>query len=450
MTSDEARADRKSPGLRTAQVLFLSGSSSNPFPIHMALSSDAYGALRIKEFRRILVTRFCITLAIQIQYVAIGWQVYAVTHDPLALGLSGLAEALPYISMSLISGYVADHYNRKRVWQTAVLVLLAASIGLFLYGMQEESALRAQGVFPFYLVAAVIGLARAFMAPTMNALWGQWVPRELYANGATWNANNFNVAAITGPALGGLIYGFYGAKVAYACVIGFVVIAILVISTIPSRPVPAQEYTDETLKDKLTAGLRFVFKNQVLVGAMSLDMFAVLFGGAVSMLPAISHDVLHTGPEGMGILRSATAAGSILMGIVVAFRPPHRNTGRILLWCVAGYGACIIAFAFSRQFWLSFVLLMMSGAFDNVSMVIRGSIAQLLTPDTMRGRVAAVNGIFIGSSNEIGSFESGIAARLLGLIPSIIFGGSMTLLVVSITSRIAPKLRRFEIESGAS
>jgi len=209
MIPDDARAGRKTSGPRTAHVVFLSGSSSNPFPIHMALSSDAYGALRIKEFRRILVTRFCITLAIQIQYVAIGWQVYAVTHDPLALGLSGLAEAMPYISVSLISGYVADHYNRKRVFQTAVLVLFAASVGLFLYGMQEESVLRAQGVFPFYLVAAVVGLARAFMAPTMNALWGQWVPRELYANGATWNANNFNVAAITGPALGGLIYGFY-------------------------------------------------------------------------------------------------------------------------------------------------------------------------------------------------------------------------------------------------
>lgn len=432
--------------LKSSRATIFAVQQQHSISTSMALSSDAYGALRIKEFRRILVTRFCITLAIQIQYVALGWQVYAVTHDPLALGLSGLAEALPYISMSLISGYVADHYNRKRVFQTAVMVLLAASIGLFLYGMQPESVLRAQGVGPFYIVAAVVGLARAFMAPTMNALWGQWVPRELYANGATWNANNFNVAAITGPALGGLIYGFYGAKVAYACVIAFIVIAIGVISTIPSRPVPVQENADESLKDKLTAGLRFVFKNQVLVGGMSLDMFAVLFGGTVSMLPVIAHDVLHTGPEGMGILRSATAAGSVLMGLVVAFRPPHRNTGRILLWCVAGYGACIIAFAFSRDYWLSFALLMMSGAFDNVSMVIRGSIAQLLTPDAMRGRVAAVNGIFIGSSNEIGSFESGVAARLLGLIPSIIFGGSMTLLVVAITSKIAPKLRRFQIE----
>ncbi|MFM8178754.1 MAG: MFS transporter, partial [Candidatus Kapaibacterium sp.] len=234
------------------------------------------------------------------------------------------------------------------------------------------------------------------------------------------------------------------------CVVGFIIVAMAVTSTIPSRPVPPQENTEESLKDKLTAGLRFVFKNQVLVGAMSLDMFAVLFGGAVSMLPAVAHDVLHTGPEGMGILRSATAVGSILMGIVVAFRPPHRNTGRILLWCVTGFGLCIVAFAFSRDFWLSFILLVMSGAFDNVSMVIRGSIAQLLTPDSMRGRVSAVNGIFIGSSNEIGSFESGVAARLLGLIPSIIFGGSMTLLVVAITSRVAPKLRRFEIESGAS
>ncbi len=412
----------------------------------MSLSSDAYGALRIPQFRRILLTRLCITLAIQIQYVAIGWQVYAITHDPLKLGYSGLAEALPYVSLSLFSGYVADHYNRKRVWQYSVLILLFASIVLYLYGMQPTAVLQHYGVAPFYMVAAVVGVARAFMAPTMNAFWAQWVPRELYANAATWNANNFNAGAILGPAIGGLIYGFIGVEAAYAVVAVLVVTAFLVISTVPSKPLPPQSQSGENLKEKLTAGLRFVFANQVLVGAMTLDMFAVLFGGAMAMLPAIAKDVLHTGPEGLGLLRSATAVGSILMGFVVAFHPPHRNTGRKLLWCVAGYGVCMICFACSQVFWLSYLFLVLSGAFDNVSMVIRGSIAQLMTPDDMRGRVSSVNGIFIGSSNEIGSFESGVAAKLLGLIPSIIFGGSMTLVVVAITSRVAPLLRAFEIE----
>ncbi len=412
----------------------------------MAQSTDAYGALRIPEFRRILLTRLCITLAIQIQYVAIGWQVYAITHDTLALGLSGLAEAIPYVSLSLFTGYVADHYNRKRVWQYSVLIFLFASLSLLIYSMQPQDVLMHYGVTPFYIIAAIVGVARAFMAPTMNAFWAQWVPRELYSNAATWNANNFNAGAIVGPAIGGLVYGFFGANATYAVVALLIVVAFSVISTVPSKPVPPQTKSGESMKEKLTAGLRFVFAKQVLVGAMALDMFAVLFGGATAMLPAIAKDVLHTGPEGLGLLRSATAVGSILMGIIVAFNPPHRRTGQKLLWCVAGYGVCMIAFAFSEYFWLSYLFLLLSGAFDNVSMVIRGSIAQLMTPDDMRGRVSSVNGIFIGSSNEIGSFESGVAAKLLGLIPSIIFGGSMTMLVVAITAKVAPGLRNFEIE----
>ncbi len=415
----------------------------------MSLSLDAYGALRIPEFRRILLTRFCITLAIQIQYIAIGWQVYALTHDTLALGLSGLAEAIPYLSISLISGYVADHFNRKRVWQYTVLILFGAAITLFVYTLQSESILATYGARPFYIVAALTGLARGFMAPTMNSFWPQWVPRELYANAATWNTNSFNSGAIIGPAVGGLIYGSFGPHTAYGAVICLIGAAMIIITTIPSKPVPVQN-SDETMAQKLTAGMRFVFRNQVLVGAMALDMFAVLFGGAVAVLPAVAKDVLHVGPQELGFLRAAMSIGSILMGIVITFNPPHRGTGRKLFWAVAGFGACMIGFALSQTLWLSFSMLLMAGAFDNVSMVIRGSISQLMTPDEMRGRVSAVSGIFIGSSNEIGSFESGAAARLLGLIPSIIFGGCMTLLVVAVASISAPRLRQFEIDHEAA
>lgn len=413
-------------------------------------SSDAWGALRIGEFRFILLTRLCITLGVQIQYVAIGWQIYELTGDKLALGFSGLAEAIPYIIVSMISGYVADHYNRKKIFMGAAFLQLIGSVVLFLIAMQDKQLLVSYGLLPFYAVIALIGFARGFMGPSLGALWGQIVPRELYANAATWNANIFNAGAIAGPALGGLIFGYVGKNAAYIATCALILLALLCMAMVKSRPVPQHKAGEESLASKLTAGLRFVFGNQVLVGAMALDMFAVLFGGAVAMLPAFAKDVLHVGPEGMGLLRAATSIGSILMGIVVAFHPPVKNTGVKLLVCVAGFGACMIGFAYSEYFWLSFVLLAASGAFDNVSMVIRGSIAQLMTPDQMRGRVSAVNGVFIGSSNEIGAFESGVAARLLGLQPSVVFGGIMTLIVVATTWVIAPKLRSFEIEESSA
>ncbi|MBL7974195.1 MAG: MFS transporter [Candidatus Kapabacteria bacterium] len=409
--------------------------------------SDAYGALRIPEFRYILLTRLCITLAVQIQYVAIGWQIYSLTGDKLALGLTGLAEALPYIVVSLFSGYVADTYNRKYVYQFALMLQFIGSVVLAFIGMQDSHTILQHGLLPFYVVIGIVGFARGFMGPSLGALWGEIVPRELYANAATWNANTYNAGSITGPALGGLLMGFAGEKVSYMVVCGLVVLAFILIMFVRSRPVQPHA-KGESLGTKLTAGLRFVFGNQVLIGAMALDMFAVLFGGAVAMLPAIAKDVLHVGPEGMGLLRAATAIGSIAMGLVVAFHPPVKNTGYKLLLCVAGFGACMIGFAYSEYYWLSFVLLAASGAFDNVSMVIRGSIAQLLTPDSMRGRVSAVNGIFIGSSNEIGAFESGVAARYLGLQPSIVFGGIMTLVVVATTWLIAPTLRTFHIQQS--
>jgi len=409
--------------------------------------SDAYGALRIPEFRLILLTRLCITLAVQIQYVTIGWQIYQLTGDKLALGLTGLAEAIPYIVVSLFSGYVADAYNRKYVYGFALAVLFAGSVALAYIGMNDTHTIVHYGLFPFYGVIGVIGFARGFMGPSHGALWGEIVPRELYANAATWNANTYNTGSVTGPALGGLLIGFAGEKVSYIVVCGLVILAFILIMVVRSRPVQPHGH-GETLRTKLTAGLRFVFGNQVLVGAMALDMFAVLFGGAVVMLPAIAKDVLHVGPEGMGLLRAATALGSIAMGLVVAFHPPVKNTGYKLLLCVAGFGACMVGFAYSELYWLSFALLATSGAFDNISMVIRGSIAQLMTPDQMRGRVSAVSGIFIGSSNEIGAFESGVAARFMGLQPSIMFGGIMTLIVVATTWLIAPKLRTFQIHSS--
>jgi MFS family permease len=409
------------------------------------LINDPYAALRFPSFRRILIGRLFLTLSIQIQAVSIGWLLYVKTGDPLALGFSGLAEAIPYIITSMFSGYVADTKNRKHVLMAAMFFLFLASIGLLLQIMSDLNSMQSGlNTIPYYLALSCVGLSRGFMGPSLQALWADIVPKEVYPNAATWSANLFNFAAVAGPAIGGLLYGFLGAISAN------IAVCILIISSLTAFSFvrytrPPQKPNTESLSNKLTAGLKFVFSHQVLVGAMALDMFAVLFGGALALLPAFTKDVLSLGPEALGILRAAPFVGSLLMGMYLAHHPPVEKTGKWLLFAVAGFGACMIGFAMSTHYYLSLILIAASGAFDNISMVIRGSIAQLLTPDEMRGRVSAVNGIFIGASNEIGAFESGLAARVLGLVPSVIAGGSMTLLIVAFTSWKAPALSSFSI-----
>jgi MFS family permease len=270
------------------------------------------------------------------------------------------------------------------------------------------------------------------MYPSSLALMAQIVPRSLYANSSTWNSVLWHVGAVTGPAIGGLVYGFKGVEAAYAGVIFFALVALLLLIPIKKKPI-VKSLLVESLKERLFSGLRFVFKNQIMLGALSLDMFAVLFGGAVAMLPVFANEILHVGPEGLGVLRAAPALGAITMSLFLAYHPPLKNAGKALVFAVTGFGVCMILFALSTNFYLSMAFLILSGMFDNISVVIRATIVQLMTPDEMRGRVASVNSIFIGSSNEIGSFESGLAASLMGLVPSVIFGGVMTLIVVGKT-----------------
>ena len=295
-----------------------------------------------------------------------------------------------------------------------------------------------------YFCVAISGLARAFLYPATIGLMAQIVPRSLYTNSSTWNSTIWQVAAMTGPAIGGLIYGFFGVKAAYMAVIVSMLVSFLLLYYIKSRPAPAID-EDETIMQRLANGIRFVFSNQLLLGAMALDMFAVLFGGAVAMLPVFAAEVLKVGPEGLGLLRASPMVGALLMSVVLAYRPPMARAGRLLMIGVAGFGLSIICFAISKNFYLSMGLLALSGMFDNISVVIRSATMQLVAPDAMRGRVASVNSIFIGSSNEIGSFESGVAAKLMGLIPSVIFGGMMTLGIVGATAKWAPKLRRLNL-----
>ncbi len=407
--------------------------------------NDAYAVWHIGSFRRFITGRFLLTFAIQMQSVIVGWQVYDLTHDPFSLGLIGLSEAIPFLVVALFAGHVADLFNRKTIIAITATVYVASAILLLYMSYSIESWFQWAGVLPLYITIAATGLARAFFYPAQSAYMAQIVPRNLYANSSTWNSTVWHIAAVSGPAAGGLIYGFAGIHAAFITVVFFSALSLIFFYTSKAAPLPIR-ITKEGILTSLSTGIKFVFNNQILLGALALDMFGVLFGGAVALLPVFASEVLHTGPQGLGFLRAAPAFGAVLMAMILAYYPPTRKSGVKLLWAVGGFGACIIFFALSENFWLSLVLLALSGMFDNVSVIIRGTILQMYTPDEMRGRVASVNSLFIGSSNELGSFESGLAARLIGLIPSVVFGGGMTIMIVIATAGFAPKLRKMEIK----
>lgn len=404
------------------------------------IAHDPYASLRFREFRFFIWAKLILTLALQMQAVIISWLVYEKTHDPLSLGIIGLAEAIPAISLSLYGGHIADRVSRKSILILTTLLMLLGSAFLVLYVYDYLGS----SVWLAYLVIFIIGVARGFHYPAQSAFWAQLVPADNYVNSSTWNSTVWQLGAVAGPALGGLSYGYFGAGISSIIVCGFVAIAILYYYRIGHKPIALYNQT-ETLKESLMSGIRYVFKSEIFKAALSLDLFAVLFGGAVALLPMFADQILHVGPQGLGFLRAAPAVGAVIMALLMAHHPPRKNAGIKLMLCVTGFGLCMIAFALSHNFYLSFAILFMSGAFDNVSVVIRSTILQSFTPDEMRGRVASVNNIFVGSSNEIGAFESGTAAKLLGLAPSVIFGGAITLLVVAITYKLSPTLRKLQL-----
>jgi MFS family permease len=404
------------------------------------LPTSPYATLAIPDFRKLLLSHGMLTVAREAQIVVVGWQVFALTRDPLTLGLIGLAEALPYIAIALYAGHVADRAERRAMAVYGTVALVISAIALLLLTL-TPGAITAERVWPVYVVIALSATARSFMRPAVFALSAEVVPRELYPNAIAWRTSTWHLAAVAGPAAGGMLYGFAGATAAYTAVVIGMLSSLVAILTVSHRTKPVAPEHEMPLGESLKIGLRFVWNEQVLLAAMSLDLFAVLFGGAVALLPAFAQ-LLDAGPQGLGLLRAAPAAGSILMGLVLAHRPPLRRAGAALFGCVAAFGVCIISFALSRSFWLSFVLLFTSGVVDNVSVVIRSTLLQTRTPDHMLGRVSAVSQIFIGSSNEIGAFESGLAARLMGVVPSVVFGGCMTLLVVAVTAWRSPVLRK--------
>jgi len=404
-----------------------------------AARHDPYASLRIPNFRWFIISLLTMNVATQLQAVVVSWQVYALTRDPLSLGLIGLAEALPFIGFALPAGHLADRASRLRIARVALSALLACSISLLWFTLRPQ-VIHPGRVWPIYAVIFVSGIARSFLQPSRTALSAEVVPRLLYPNAVTWRSSTWQLAAVLGPALGGLIYGFGDVTAAYAVDAALMLAALSAIARIRHVP-PARASSDASVLESLSQGVRFVRGQPVVLGAMALDLFSVLFGGATALLPVFADAILHVGPEGLGVLRAAPAAGAVVMSLVLAHRPPLRQAGRTLLANVALFGVSMIVFGASRNFWLSLAALGVSGMVDTVSVVVRSTLLQVLTPEHLLGRVSSVNAIFIGSSNEIGAFESGVAARFLGTVPSVMLGGLATLGVVTITAWRVPELR---------
>ncbi len=381
------------------------------------------------------------------QTAAVGWQLYEVTHSTFALGMVGLVQIIPMLALALPAGQTADRYDRRKMLMVATALAIVSSTGLALVSW------RGAHVPLIYTFLFLSGVARVFQGPARSALIPQLMPREVFSNSVSWTITGFELSSMLGPALGGLlIAGLGGATIVY--VLGGLgsIIYLMTLATLTKRSYTAESSVRDTAPSvkTLVAGFSYVWHNQLLLAAMSLDLFAVLLGGAVALLPVYAKDILHVGPTGLGVLQAMTSLGAVTMAFISAHLPPLRRAGKTLLWAVAGFGLATIIFGLSRWFWLSLLMLFLLGALDNISVVVRHTLATLLTPDEMRGRVSAVNGMFINASNELGRFESGAVAALFGPVFSVVSGGVGTLIVVAAVAWLAPQLREYgALDSGA-
>ena len=402
--------------------------------------------LRIRDFRLLMFTRAFVMMALQSQAVIVGWQVYSLTKDPFMLGLTGLTEACPAIICAFFAGHIVDSAQPRKVYTRCIGVMALNTLSLFIVAGLMTSLPRHFVLVFIFAGVFISGLARSFLMPSVFSLLSRIVSRTEIAAATAWNSSLAQTAAVCGPAIAGLLYGGYGARGAWMLPASLMTAAFLIIGTMRVTHVRNPEKREPVLQS-IRAGWNFILRTPVLLSVMALDMFAVLFGGAVAMLPAYADQVLHVGSEGLGALRAAPAFGAVVMGLTLALYPMKKITAVRLLWAVTGFGLCMIGFGASTSFGLSMLFLVASGLFDSMSMLIRSTLVQLLTPDSMRGRISAINSMFIISSNEIGSFESGTAARLLGLVPSVIFGGLCTLGVVAVTAIVSP-LRKTVVSAG--
>ncbi|MBA4317234.1 MAG: MFS transporter [Flavobacterium sp.] len=408
---------------------------------------DPYAALRYKEFNMFLLLRFAMVFAWSMQFIVIEWEVYSLTKNPLSLGIIGLMEVIPAIGMALFAGHIVDQKEKKGLLLKCILAFLVISFGLFLLtwppitnGLSTNKIL-----YSIYFFVFLGGLVRAFLGPTIFSLLSLIVPKKVYPNAATWSSSVWQIASVVGPAVAGFSITWIGVNWSMGFIIVCSLLSLIALSQIGIKPI-LNPKIGEPIMQSLKEGVKFVYTNKTILGALTLDMVAVLFGGAVALLPIFAQDILKVGPEGFGILRAAPAVGALLTMFVSAHLPFYRNAGIKLLAAIFAFGICIIVFGISTIFWISVVALFLSGVADGFSVVIRQTILQLKTPDHMRGRVAAVNSIFVGSSNELGAFESGLTAKLMGTVSAVVFGGSMTLLVVLFTGIKSPTFRKLDLQ----
>ena len=413
----------------------------------MKTKNDPYAALRYKEFNTFLLLRFAMVFAWSMQFIIIEWQVYSLTKNPLSLGIIGLMEIIPAVAMALFAGHIVDQKEKKSLLFKCIVGFSIISIGLFLLtwppvvsGWKMDTVL-----YAIYFMVFLGGIVRSFLGPTIFSLLSLIVPKKAYSNAATWSSSVWQVGSVVGPAVAGFSIHWIGVHWSLCIVIAFSIFSIIALTQIESKPI-LNKKIGEPVKESLKAGVRFVFNSPAILSSLSLDMFAVLFGGAVALLPIFAQDILKVGPEGFGVLRAAPAVGAFITMFVSAYVPMNKNAGMKLLIAIFGFGVCIIVFGLSTLYWLSVVALFFSGIFDGISVVIRQTILQLKTPDDMRGRVSAVNSIFVGSSNELGAFESGVTAKLMGTVTAVVFGGSMTLLTVLVTGFVSPTFRKLDLQ----
>ncbi|MHB8208246.1 MFS transporter [Mucilaginibacter sp.] len=394
---------------------------------------DSFAALRYKDFRAYIGMRFFFTFAYQMQTVVIGFYIYQLTKSVFALGMLGLSEAIPAVGIALYGGYIADKSEKRKMLLWIYTGVFLSSAVMYTVTLKSMGAYIHVGwIVPIiYSMIFCNGVARAFFGPATFTIYAHSIPKELYPNGSTWSSSSWQIASILGPAAGGLIYGFAGITATFYVILFFILVALVLVYFLKQYPPIFKPKVN--IWSSLGEGINFVFKNKMMLGAMSIDLFSVFFGGVVALLPAFAHVILKVGPEGLGIMRAVGSAGAVLTMLAMSRFSPMNRPWRNLLIAVTGFGISIICFGLSRNFYLALFFLFIEGAFDSVSVIIRSTIMQLLTPDHMRGRVSAVNSMFIGSSNELGDFESGTAASIMGLIPAVLFGGCVTLTVVTVT-----------------
>ncbi|MEC7782016.1 MAG: MFS transporter [Bacteroidota bacterium] len=408
--------------------------------------NDPYAALRYREFNIFLMLRFAMVFAWSMQFVVIEWQVYSITKNALSLGIIGLMEVIPAVSLALFAGHIVDQREKRGLLFKCLFGFSFVSIVLFLLTWPRitEHLSTSLTLYAIYFLVFCGGIVRAFLGPTIFSLFALIVPKKVYPNAATWSSSVWQMGAVVGPAAGGFTIHLIGVHWSMCVIFGFSLFALICLSQIKKKPIMNPKIGEPVMRS-LKEGILFVRNSKAVLGALTLDMIAVLFGGAVALLPIYAQDILKVGPQGFGILRAAPAVGALITMFTSAYFPLYKKAGIKLLAAVFGFGVSIIVFGLSTTFWLSVLALFMSGVTDGISMIIRQTILQLKTPDHMRGRVASVNSMFVGSSNELGAFESGLTAKLMGTVTAVVFGGSMTLITVLATGIISPKFRKLDL-----